>query len=223
MMLDCAGKSLDLSFPALWAYSTSPPIPSRTGVSFFAPERAVEHALQMVEAGAAIVDVGGESTRPGAEPVPEDVEMRRVIPVIEALHGVLSVPVSIDTRKPAVMRRRCGGRRPDQRCQRPAGAGCAWQPLPHSGCRSASCTCRVRRRPCRRAANIADVVGEVAGFLVESRARQARRPGWRGSVSCSTRVSVLARRHEHNLLLLRQLDPWSARGYRCWSGCRANH
>ena len=74
------------------------------GGAWFAPEQAVAHALRMVEEGAAIIDVGGESTRPGAAPVAIEEELRRVIPVIEALHRSISVPVSVDTRKPAVMR-----------------------------------------------------------------------------------------------------------------------
>jgi len=57
----------------------------------------------MVEEGAAIIDLGGESTRPGAPPVSLDEELQRVIPVIEALHASIPVPLSIDTRKPAVM------------------------------------------------------------------------------------------------------------------------
>ncbi len=65
---------------------------------------AVERARCMVAEGAAIIDVGGESTRPGAAPVPVEEELRRVIPVIERLAGSLPVPVSIDTRRPAVMR-----------------------------------------------------------------------------------------------------------------------
>ncbi|MFP5299364.1 MAG: dihydropteroate synthase, partial [Actinomycetota bacterium] len=55
------------------------------GGLWFQTEAAVEHALEMVEQGATIIDVGGESTRPGAEPVPQDEELRRVLPVIEAL------------------------------------------------------------------------------------------------------------------------------------------
>ena len=73
------------------------------GGDFFVPEQAVAHASRMVEEGAAIIDVGGESTRPGAPSVSVEEELRRVIPVIEALHASLSVPVSIDTRKPEVM------------------------------------------------------------------------------------------------------------------------
>lgn len=66
--------------------------------------RAVEHALEMVGDGADLVDIGGESTRPGAQPVSEGEELERVIPVIEALAPQVSVPISIDTRKPAVAR-----------------------------------------------------------------------------------------------------------------------
>jgi dihydropteroate synthase len=67
-----------------------------------APDDAVESARRMLEEGAAIVDVGGESTRPGAEPVPLDEELRRVVPVLERLGGL---PVSVDTAKAEVARR----------------------------------------------------------------------------------------------------------------------
>jgi dihydropteroate synthase len=65
---------------------------------------AIEHARDMVAEGADIIDVGGESTRPGAAPVETEDELRRVIPVIEMLAGELSIPVSVDTAKPEVMR-----------------------------------------------------------------------------------------------------------------------
>lgn len=65
---------------------------------------AVEHAARLAEEGADILDVGGESTRPRAEPVPEAEELRRVIPVIEQLRGRVSIPVSVDTYKSAVAR-----------------------------------------------------------------------------------------------------------------------
>jgi dihydropteroate synthase len=73
------------------------------GGEFFSADRALARAQQMVAAGAAVIDVGGESTRPGAQPVPLTEELHRVIPVIEALAGAVPVPVSIDTRKPQVM------------------------------------------------------------------------------------------------------------------------
>jgi len=65
-------------------------------------EAAVQHALHLVESGANILDIGGESSRPGAEPVNEDEEFQRVIPVIEKLAGQTDIPISIDTQKPAI-------------------------------------------------------------------------------------------------------------------------
>jgi len=75
------------------------------GGEFLAPERAIRHALDLAAAGADILDVGGESTRPGAEPVEQAEELDRVLPVIEGIVSATGVPVSIDTVKPTVMRR----------------------------------------------------------------------------------------------------------------------
>ena len=72
------------------------------GGKFFAAEKAIEHGLKMAADGADIVDVGGESTRPGAEPIAADEELRRVIPVIEKLRTKIDVPISIDTSKTEV-------------------------------------------------------------------------------------------------------------------------
>ena len=69
------------------------------GGNFFALEKAIEHGLRMAAEGADIVDVGGESTRPGAEPVGAEEELRRVIPVIEKLQAKIDIPISIDTSK----------------------------------------------------------------------------------------------------------------------------
>jgi dihydropteroate synthase len=68
------------------------------------PSDAVEHALRMVDEGADIIDIGGESTRPGAEPVPEDKELARLIPVLRELIPSIGVPVSVDTMKASVAR-----------------------------------------------------------------------------------------------------------------------
>src|SRR2546422_3145559 len=70
------------------------------GGQFLEPKAAVAHALELVKQGAEIVDVGGESTRPRAEPVSEAEELRRVLPVIEELAVRIKVPISIDTMKP---------------------------------------------------------------------------------------------------------------------------
>ena len=98
------GKPLDLSRPQVMGILNITPDSFSDGGDFFAPEKAVQHALQMEAEGAAIIDIGGESTRPGAEPVTEADELRRVVPVIEALQSRLRVPISIDTQKPGVMR-----------------------------------------------------------------------------------------------------------------------
>ncbi len=74
------------------------------GGRFFSTDAAVEHGLQLVEQGAEILDIGGESTRPNAEPVSETEELRRVIPVVEQLASCVKIPLSIDTMKPAVAR-----------------------------------------------------------------------------------------------------------------------
>lgn len=71
---------------------------------FFIKEKAVEHALEMIREGADLLDIGGESTRPGAAAVSEQEELERVLPVIEALRSQSSIPLSIDTTKPCVAR-----------------------------------------------------------------------------------------------------------------------
>lgn len=74
------------------------------GGSYLDPERAVDHALELVAEGAEILDIGGESTRPTSVPVEVAEELRRVLPVIEGLAGRVKVPISIDTMKPEVAR-----------------------------------------------------------------------------------------------------------------------
>jgi dihydropteroate synthase len=74
------------------------------GGRFLDPEAAVAHGIELAEQGADILDVGGESTRPGAAPVPADEELRRVVPVVERLAATTNVPLSIDTTKAAVAR-----------------------------------------------------------------------------------------------------------------------
>lgn len=72
------------------------------GGQFFAPERALTHCLQLIEDGADILDIGGESTRPGASPVSSEEEIQRVVPLIESLRATQDIPISVDTTKAAV-------------------------------------------------------------------------------------------------------------------------
>jgi len=105
MLLRCASHTLDLTTPVVMGILNVTPDSFSDGGRFAERDRAIEHALTMIEAGAAIVDVGGESTRPGAAAVGADEEIRRVVPVIEALRTrIPSVLVSVDTSKAAVIR-----------------------------------------------------------------------------------------------------------------------
>ncbi len=104
MLLRCASRTVDLSQPIVMGVLNVTPDSFSDGGHFLEIDRAIEHGLRMVEEGAGFIDVGGESTRPGAEPVSDEAELRRVVPVIEALARRVSVPISIDTSKPNVMR-----------------------------------------------------------------------------------------------------------------------
>jgi dihydropteroate synthase len=102
MIFNCGRFQLDLSKPRVMGIVNVTPDSFSDGGKFNTTGKAIAHALQLVEEGADILDIGGESTRPGATPVPPDEELKRVIPVIEGLRDV-GVPLSIDTYKPQVM------------------------------------------------------------------------------------------------------------------------
>ena len=104
MFLRCVSRTVDLSQPIVMGVLNVTPDSFSDGGRFIEPERAIEQGLRMVEEGAGFIDVGGESTRPGSEPVSEEEELRRVLPVIEALVARVDVPISIETSKPRVMR-----------------------------------------------------------------------------------------------------------------------
>ena len=104
MIFDCAGKSLDLSAPRIMGIINVTPDSFSDGGKFFATDAALTQARKLVEEGADILDIGGESTRPNAEPVSAQEEIDRVAPVIEAISAELDVPISIDTLKADVMR-----------------------------------------------------------------------------------------------------------------------
>ncbi len=97
------GAALAARRPLLMGIVNVTPDSFHDGGRYASAAAAIAHAHRLIEDGADIVDVGGESTRPGATPVSVDDELARVMPVLEAVRGV-GVPVSIDTRQPAVMR-----------------------------------------------------------------------------------------------------------------------
>ena len=102
-LLDCGDQQLDLSIPQIMGILNVTPDSFSDGGDFFSVDAALVHAARMVTEGAAIIDVGGESTRPGAADVPVDQELDRVIPVIETIRREFPVIISIDTSKPEVM------------------------------------------------------------------------------------------------------------------------
>jgi dihydropteroate synthase len=102
-VLHCGRYRLDLSCPQIMGIVNVTPDSFSDGGRHADTAAAVAHGMALVAAGADILDIGGESTRPGAEPVPLQQELRRVLPVVEALAGA-GVPLSVDTYKPEVMR-----------------------------------------------------------------------------------------------------------------------
>ncbi|MBB5212399.1 dihydropteroate synthase [Microbulbifer hydrolyticus] len=109
MKLLCGTRTLDLSRPQVMGILNTTPDSFSDGGSYYAGggldlDLVLQQAQQMVQDGASILDIGGESTRPGAEPVSEAEELQRVVPVVEAISQRLDVVISVDTSTPAVMR-----------------------------------------------------------------------------------------------------------------------
>lgn len=103
-VLDCNGRELALDRPRVMGIVNVTPDSFSDGGAHDTTDAAFAHALQLLEEGADILDIGGESTRPGADEVPVEEELRRVVPLIERLARETRAPLSIDTSKPEVMR-----------------------------------------------------------------------------------------------------------------------
>ncbi|MGZ8269870.1 MAG: dihydropteroate synthase [Methylophilus sp.] len=103
MIFHCGKFQLDLTTPRVMGIINVTPDSFSDGGKFAQVELAVEHALRLVGEGADILDIGGESTRPNAQPVSLQEELDRVLPVIEVLSEQINIPISIDTYKPEVM------------------------------------------------------------------------------------------------------------------------
>ena len=103
MQISFNNKTLNLDTPKIMGILNVTPDSFSDGGRWNTLDRALAHAEQMVKEGATIIDIGGESTRPGATPVPLDEELLRVIPVVEKISKELDVMISIDTSQPKVM------------------------------------------------------------------------------------------------------------------------
>lgn len=103
-MLSCGRHRLDISYPRVMGILNVTPDSFSDGGNFNMLDAALSHAEAMLAQGAAVIDIGGESTRPGAAAVSEQQELDRVVPVVEALVRELDALVSVDTSSPAVMR-----------------------------------------------------------------------------------------------------------------------
>ncbi len=102
--LDCRGRILVLDRACIAGIVNMTSDSFSDGGCWLEPQAAIAHARQLVAEGADLIDIGAESTRPGASPVPAQTQIERVVPVIEALAAAIEVPISIDTSDPAVMR-----------------------------------------------------------------------------------------------------------------------
>ncbi len=165
---------------------------------------AIEHGGTLVAEGAAIIDVGGESTRPGADPVPEAEELERVVPVIEALHARFDVAISVDTSKTAVMEAAVAAGAVivnDVNALRADGARTV-------AARTGVGVCVMHRmgdpRTMQLAPSYRDVVAEVAAFLAEQ--REACRAAGVGAEAIVLDPGIgFGKTVAHNLTLLRRL------------------
>jgi dihydropteroate synthase len=205
MRLLCRGQPIHLATPAVMAVLNVTPDSFSDGGRYGSADSAIARGLQMAEEGAALIDVGGESTRPGATPVDAAEDMRRVLPVIEELASRLAVPLSVDTSKPDVMRAAVAagaGLINDVRALEAPGA---LQAAAASG--AAVCLMHMQGEPGTMQADprYDDVVAEVRGYL-DGRVEACRRAGIDAERICVDPGIGFGKRPEHNLALLAALE-----------------
>lgn len=216
-VLDCNGRPLTLDRPRVVGIINVTPDSFSDGGQFADLDSAVAHGLRLAEEGADMLDVGGESTRPGAEDVSVEDELRRVIPVIQQLAACTSLPIAVDTSKPEVMRAAVA-----------AGAGMINDiyALRREGAIDAAAELRVpvclmhmqgEPRSMQDEPQYDDVVGEVHRFLTDrlfacelagiDRRKVMVDPGF-----------GFGKNLEHNLALLRKLERFSDLGSGVYAG-----
>lgn len=211
MQLALPKGTLSLDAPLVMGVLNLTPDSFSDGGRYPGTDLALLRALEMVEQGAAIIDVGGESTRPGASPVSEAEELDRVVPLIEALRRCSDVVISIDTMKPAVMRAACAAGAQivnDVTALRIPGA---LETV--ARCGAAVCLVHMRGEPrtMQAAPTYRDVVAEVAAFLRE-RLRACVEAGIPEQATLLDPGIGFGKTLEHNLALLAHLESLSSIG-----------
>jgi dihydropteroate synthase len=211
MHLHCGRHRIDLGRPIVMGVLNVTPDSFSDGGLHLDPTAALERARQMADEGAAIIDVGGESTRPGAAPVATTEELRRVMPVVERLAASLDVPVSIDTRKPEVMREALSAGAAMVNDVSALAAPGALETVAASD--AAVCLMHMQGEPgtMQAAPRYGDVVGEVREFL------RARAAACNAAGIPRERLAVdpgfgFGKALEHNLALLAGLPAIAADG-----------
>jgi dihydropteroate synthase len=204
LFMRCGTQTLDLTRPVVMGVLNVTPDSFSDGGRFLDAAAAVAQGVRMVEEGAGIIDIGGESTRPGADPVSTEEEIRRVVPVIEKLRAQTNAVISVDTSKPQVMR-----------AAAEAGAGLLNDVRafsePHALETAAATQCALcvmhmqgDPRTMQLAPHYEDVVKEVKAFL------DARVATCRAAGVPADRIAIdpgfgFGKTFEHNLELLRHL------------------
>jgi len=210
MVLQCGRYSLPLDRPLVMGVLNVTPDSFSDGARFFACEDAVAHARRMAEEGADLVDIGGESTRPGAAPVSEDEELRRILPVLETVQG-LPIPISVDTRRPRVMREALAAGASMINDVEALEAPGALEAVAASAC--AVCLMHKKGDPAtmQQDPRYGDVVGEVKAYLA-ARVAAAVRAGIARERIVADPGFGFGKSAAHNLELLRRLAEFASLG-----------
>ena len=205
IVLRCGSRQLSLERPRVMGILNVTPDSFSYGGEFFALDSALKQVETMLEAGTDIIDIGGESTRPGAQAVDDQAEMDRVLPVIEAIVRRFDTIISLDTSKPALMREaaRAGvGLINDVRALREPGA---LEAAAQSGLPVCLMHMQGEPRTMQQAPHYTYVVAEVGQFL------EQRRQDCIAAGIDSTQIVVdpgfgFGKTLTHNLLLLKYLE-----------------
>lgn len=214
--LICGKFTLKLDRPLIMGIVNVTPDSFSDGGRFFSRDRAIEHGLKLIQDGADLLDIGGESTRPGSLPVNLDDEMQRVIPVIEALRDK-NIPLSIDTQKTAVMDAAINAGASminDVNALRAEGA----LDVAASG-GAGICLMHMIGTPqtMQQVIDYNDILAEVMAYL-RTRARAAEQAGIAKNRIVLDPGFGFGKRTVHNLALLRGLEKIAALGYPVLAG-----